>query len=100
MDQVGISIICFNSFERSLDCIEWLLMSKPEKRARFLATLAVTAFEGDPTVMTNVHDANPALPPNEDHSKLFGVNIFQKSKSIARQWASEPMKSISYLKNQ
>ena len=51
-------------------------MPKADKCGRFLAHLAVTSFEGDPSIVTNVYNKNPPFPPNEDSSKLFDVIHF------------------------
>lgn len=48
-------------------------MPKSTKCGRFLTPLAVTKFEGDPSIITNVLDANPPFPPNEDPKRHYDV---------------------------
>ncbi|KAJ8669660.1 hypothetical protein QAD02_000919 [Eretmocerus hayati] len=50
----------------STDCLTWFLMPEPSKCALLLTPLAVTDFQGDASLITNVYDANPPYPPNDD----------------------------------
>ncbi|XP_014213362.1 radial spoke head protein 9 homolog [Copidosoma floridanum] len=49
----------------STDCLTWFLMPEPTKCAIMLTPLAISNFQGDPALVTNVYDANPPYPPND-----------------------------------
>ncbi|XP_015520175.1 radial spoke head protein 9 homolog [Neodiprion pinetum] len=68
----------------STNCLDWLLMPKVTKCGRFLTPLAVTRFEGDPSIITNVYKANPPFPPNEDSKRHYDGPIPKELKEEDR----------------
>lgn len=56
-----------------MDGLNWLLLPKATKCGRFLSPLAINRFDGDPSIVTNVYNANPPFPPNEDLKTYYDV---------------------------
>lgn len=50
-------------------------MPEPSKCATLLTPLAITDFQGDPSIIMNVYDANPPYPPNEDPERFQDVSL-------------------------
>lgn len=57
-----------------MDALNWLLLPKANKCARFLTPLTINKFEGDPSIVSNVYNINPPFPPNEDPRKYYDVS--------------------------
>lgn len=53
--------------------MNWLLLPKATKCGRFLSPLAINRFDGDPSIVTNVYNANPPFPPDEDPKTYYDV---------------------------
>ncbi|KAL6268639.1 hypothetical protein P5V15_001773 [Pogonomyrmex californicus] len=70
----GFEKDCMNGqiYYYSTDGMNWLLLPKATKYGRFLSPLAINKFEGDPSIVINVYDANPPFPPNEDPQTYYG----------------------------
>lgn len=56
-----------------MDGLNWLLLPKSPKYAKFLTPLAVNKFEGEPSIVTNVYDSNPPFPSNENPKQYYNV---------------------------
>ena len=50
-------------------------MPEPSKCAALLTPLAITDFQGDTSIITNVYDANPPYAPNEYPERFEDVNL-------------------------
>ncbi|XP_015436949.1 PREDICTED: radial spoke head protein 9 homolog [Dufourea novaeangliae] len=68
----------------STDALNWLLLPKANKCARFLTPLAINKFEGDPSIITNVYNVNPPFPPNDDPKKYYDGPIPKELKEEDR----------------
>ncbi|KAG7213413.1 hypothetical protein KM043_002698 [Ampulex compressa] len=64
---------CLNGqkYHYSIDCLNWFLLPKTNKCARFLSPLAVNKFQGDPSLVINVYNTNPPFPPDEDPKRYY-----------------------------
>ncbi|XP_076766299.1 radial spoke head protein 9 [Xylocopa sonorina] len=82
----GFQKDCMNDqvYYYSTDGLNWLLLPKANKCARFLTPLAINKFEGDPSIVTNVYNANPPFPPNEDPKKYYDGRIPRELKEEDR----------------
>ncbi|XP_066598172.1 radial spoke head protein 9 homolog [Prorops nasuta] len=76
----GFERDCMNGkkFYYSIDGMNWLLLPDSTKCARFLTPLAINQFEGDPSIVTNVYEANPPFAPNEDNDQLYKEEALAK----------------------
>lgn len=77
MNEIKNFIFVTLLFCDSLDGITWLLMPEPSKCAILLTPLAITDFQGDPSILTNVYDANPPFPPNDDIEHFEEVGYYK-----------------------
>ncbi|XP_014600639.1 PREDICTED: radial spoke head protein 9 homolog [Polistes canadensis] len=77
---------CMNGkiYYYSMDGLNWLLLPKPEKYAKFLTPLAINKFEGEPSIVTNVYDSNPPFPSNEDPKQYYNGPIPKELKEEDR----------------
>ncbi|KAF7389139.1 hypothetical protein HZH66_010276 [Vespula vulgaris] len=77
---------CMNGqiYYYSMDGLNWLLLPKSQKYAKFLTPLAVNKFEGEPSFATNVYDSNPPFPPNEDPKHYYNEPIPRELKEEDR----------------
>ncbi|XP_034187436.2 radial spoke head protein 9 isoform X2 [Osmia lignaria lignaria] len=82
----GFEKDCMNGqvYYYSTDGLNWLLLPKANKCARFLTPLAINKFEGDPSIVTNVYNVNPPFPPNEDPKKYYDGPIPKELKEEDR----------------
>ncbi|XP_054003782.1 radial spoke head protein 9 homolog isoform X2 [Hylaeus anthracinus] len=82
----GFERDCMNGqiYYYSMDGLNWLLLPKTNKCARFLTPLAINKFEGDPSIVTNVYNINRPFPSNEDTKKYYDGPIPKELKEEDR----------------